>query len=147
MFRLKEREDGLSLKEGSKSDTALVGELAFLVNRLKERPDAAKEPLFSQLVRKLENAGYETGISPDVEAESSSKVSSASSVEEVKPTSDHGTGPPRRAGQPRRLEWDHSLADRYEAFGLVENGQMVVIEEEPVFKEGKVIRKGQAVPE
>ncbi|MDR2368540.1 MAG: hypothetical protein LBF58_10635 [Deltaproteobacteria bacterium] len=47
---------------------------------------------------------------------------------------------------PRRLEWDESLRDLYEPFGLIENGRKVLIEEEPVYRDGKVIRKGQAVP-
>jgi hypothetical protein len=112
MFRLKGADIGTAEPESSHKE--LLGEAAYLVSRLKARPVVAEEPLFNQLVRRFENAGFETGS--------------------------HG-------GSPRRLVWDESLADRYETFGLIENGRGVVIEEEPVLKDGKIIRKGQAVPE
>ncbi|MDR2406219.1 MAG: hypothetical protein LBE27_07615 [Deltaproteobacteria bacterium] len=44
------------------------------------------------------------------------------------------------------LEWSDSLKSRYETFGYVKTGQMVTVEEEPVVKNGEVLRKGQVVP-
>jgi hypothetical protein len=48
---------------------------------------------------------------------------------------------------PRKLLWDDSLKDTYEPFGLIDIGQRVTIEDEPVIKDGQVVRKGLAVPE
>jgi ubiquitin len=113
MYRLKES-SGAGL-EGQGLGVPLAGDLAHLVKRLRARPEMEKEPLFNQLVRRLETAGFETG-------------------------------PPDGVG-PRRLEWDESLSDRYEPFGLIEKGRTVIIEEEPVIRDGKVIRRGLAAPE
>jgi hypothetical protein len=52
-----------------------------------------------------------------------------------------------RAGVRRRLAWEDGLGNLYETFGLIGKDQMVVIEEEPVLREGKVVQKGLAVPE
>ncbi|MDR3135110.1 MAG: hypothetical protein LBU69_03335 [Deltaproteobacteria bacterium] len=115
MYRLRESEPEGSLSGNTRPGAELAGEVAFLVSRMRAKPELENEPLFSQLVRKLDNAGFET----------------------------KATG---EAKGPRVIEWDDSLADRYEPFGLIEKGNKAVIEEEPVFKDGKVIRKGQAVP-
>ncbi|MDR2455646.1 MAG: hypothetical protein LBE49_03495, partial [Deltaproteobacteria bacterium] len=48
---------------------------------------------------------------------------------------------------PTALFWDDGLRERYDTFGLVRSGQKVVVEEEPVIKDDRVIRKGLVVPE
>lgn len=54
------------------------------------------------------------------------------------------TGPPGAREEP--LVWDESLASDYDTFGLVRAGQRVVVEEEPVRKDGLVVRRGLVRP-
>jgi hypothetical protein len=49
------------------------------------------------------------------------------------------------SGKP--MVWDEGLKELYDTFGYIKNGQKVIIEEEPIFKDGKVVKKGQAVLE
>jgi MFS family permease len=44
------------------------------------------------------------------------------------------------------LKWSESLKERYDTFGYVKMGEMVSVEEEPIVKNGMVLRKGQVVP-
>jgi hypothetical protein len=48
---------------------------------------------------------------------------------------------------PAPLLWEDGLRERYDTFGLARAGQKVVVEEEPVVKDGRVVRKGLVVPE
>jgi MFS family permease len=45
------------------------------------------------------------------------------------------------------LVWEEGMRDRYDTFGLARAGQKVAVEEQPVIKDGKVVRKGMVVPE
>ncbi|MDR1395027.1 MAG: hypothetical protein LBK52_02505 [Deltaproteobacteria bacterium] len=117
MFRLPEAASGGFPADSKISeDRALAAEAAGLVRRLRASPELEKNPVFGELVRKLNNRGYDT---------------------EPLPQSD----------EPRSLTWDDSLSLSYEPFGLIENGQRVTIETEPVFQDGQVVRKGLAVPQ
>ncbi|MDR0620394.1 MAG: hypothetical protein LBJ61_00715 [Deltaproteobacteria bacterium] len=116
-FRIKEAVAAQSESKKYDRDEGLLAELAFLAGRVRAKPGLKDDPSFSQLIRKLENAGF-VAETPEV---------------------------PEKG--PRKLPWEAGLAELYEPFGIIEAGRLVVIEEEPVFKDGKVIRKGQAVPE
>ncbi|HYN77184.1 MAG TPA: hypothetical protein VES73_05265 [Lamprocystis sp. (in: g-proteobacteria)] len=57
------------------------------------------------------------------------------------------TAPPRfaqpdQATRPR-LRWDPDLAQQYRAFGLIEDGDTVIVEDEPVIVNGTVLEKGR----
>jgi hypothetical protein len=53
-------------------------------------------------------------------------------------------GPPE--GKSARVSWTEGMGEMYETFGWVKAGGQVIIEEEPVIRNGEVIKKGQAVP-
>jgi hypothetical protein len=53
--------------------------------------------------------------------------------------------PPAQSIGPQQLIWTADLKDLYETFGLVEDGQPVLVEEEPIVRDGHVLRKGQVV--
>ncbi|MDR2198696.1 MAG: hypothetical protein LBR53_04460 [Deltaproteobacteria bacterium] len=44
------------------------------------------------------------------------------------------------------LSWEPGLREKYETFGYVKTGDKVSVEEEPVVKDGVVMKKGQVVP-
>jgi hypothetical protein len=147
MFRLKDSATSIEQAKKSRAEIELTADLAFLVSRMRSRPEPEREPLFSQLVRKLENAGFE--IPDPSNSQTGAQISSQTGAQNNSQTGSRAssqTSSRSKEQPPRKLAWDDSLADRYEPFGLIENGQQVIIEEEPVYKDGKVIRKGQAVP-
>ena len=49
---------------------------------------------------------------------------------------------PDQASRPR-LHWDAELARQYRAFGLIEDGDTVIVEDEPVIVNGSVLEKGR----
>jgi hypothetical protein len=49
---------------------------------------------------------------------------------------------PTQAERPRR-RWDAELAQQYRAFGLIEEGDTVIVEDEPVIVNGNVLEKGR----
>jgi hypothetical protein len=49
-------------------------------------------------------------------------------------------------GKSKTIIWNSDLTSDYETFGLILDGETAVIEEDPVFKEGRVVRKGMVVP-
>jgi pimeloyl-ACP methyl ester carboxylesterase len=133
MFRLKDGRLGFDADQKSRSNEELPEEVAYIVSRMLGKPELAREPLFTQLLRKLEKAGFEFPAVND----------SQIAITAAGPRAQLGSG----SRGPRKLAWEASLVDRYEPFGFIEDGRMVIIEEEPVYKNGKVVRKGQAVPE
>ena len=115
-FRIKEAVAAQSETKKNDREQGLLGELAFLARRVRAKPEMEDDPSFSQLIRKLENAGFVT------------------------------EAPEAAEKSPRKLPWEAGLAELYEPFGQIEVGRLVIIEEEPVYKDGQVVRKGQAVP-
>ena len=49
---------------------------------------------------------------------------------------------PNQASRPR-LHWDSDLARQYRAFGLIEDGDPVIVEDDPVIVNGSVLEKGR----
>lgn len=91
----------------------LLAGLAADVRKLVSGPGALEDARLSGLARRLENAGFELA-SP--------------------------AGGPEG---PEEFPWDPARADLYETFGYIRRGEAVVVEEEPVVRDGKVLRKGQ----
>ena len=60
-----------------------------------------------------------------------------------------GVGTPPRFVQPDpatarpRLRWEAGLAQQYRPFGLIEEGDTVIVEDEPVIVNGKLVEKGR----
>ncbi|MDR2338525.1 MAG: hypothetical protein LBF40_00045 [Deltaproteobacteria bacterium] len=97
----------------------LLAETVALVKRLLAKGGEAGEGegyLLSDLRRKLSLAGFEMG---------------------------DDSGP---AGAGKALVWSESMKSSYDTFGHVRPGESVTVEEEPVTKDGRVLRKGQVVP-
>jgi hypothetical protein len=94
-------------------DVSLIQDVAAVVKRLRAKEGLEDDPVFSELCRKLNNAGYETdGL----------------------------------ASAGRQILWDEEAALKYDSFGLVRKGQALAVEEEPIVKDGQVVKKGLAVP-
>jgi hypothetical protein len=55
--------------------------------------------------------------------------------------------PPRfvqsAGGERPRLRWNPGLAQQYRPFGLIEEGDTVIVEDEPVIQNGNVLEKGR----
>jgi hypothetical protein len=52
----------------------------------------------------------------------------------------------KATSEQRLIVWEEQMSSDYKTFGLVRPGQTLVIEEEPVRKDGQIIRKGLVVP-
>ncbi|MDR3205201.1 MAG: hypothetical protein LBV23_10775 [Deltaproteobacteria bacterium] len=50
------------------------------------------------------------------------------------------------AKDPLTITWSPSSSEFYEPFGLIRNGQEAIVEEEPIVKDGLVLKKGLATP-
>ncbi len=50
-----------------------------------------------------------------------------------------------RSGRPERarLRWSPALEQHYRPFGLIEEGDTVIVEDEPVIQNGSVLEKGR----
>ncbi|MDR2349226.1 MAG: hypothetical protein LBF41_01200, partial [Deltaproteobacteria bacterium] len=107
MFRLGEKTE----PSDAGGELKLLEDLVPLVKRLKGNPEVDGLAAFSQLTRKMENAGFDLTLK------------------------NKGTAP-------ESLVWDGSLSDSYDTFGRVKNGQRVIVEEEPLIKDGEVLKKG-----
>jgi hypothetical protein len=112
MFRLKERKETYDTVD----ETKLIKDIVPLIRKLKDNPLLNDEVLFSQIVQKIENAGFD--MTPLASRDS-----------------------------PAILVWEQSLIERYNTFGYIKLGQKVIVEEEPLIKDGEVIKKGLVAPE
>jgi hypothetical protein len=72
---------------------------------------------------------------------------SAALAELARKLANHGYELEAAPKEAQRLAWAPELSSRYETFGLVRPGQIVVVEEEAVIKDGAVAAKGLVAPE
>jgi hypothetical protein len=54
--------------------------------------------------------------------------------------------PEPRQVAPKVLAWQAIMAKSYDTFGLVREGQSVIVEEEPIIRDGEVLKKGLVCP-
>lgn len=101
-------------------DGELLVRIVPLVRTMLANPVLAESPALDELARRLANHGF------DLASEPAALLSAA---------------------QPAVLVWEAGLSASYDTFGLIRAGQRVVVEEQPVIKDGRVVRKGMVALE
>jgi hypothetical protein len=110
LYRL-DNQSKLRLKAETVDSSDLALSLVEPITKLMAQANLADNLPFSEIVRKMENAGFK--LNPYIPGQ-----------------------------KPLELIWEAKLSDSYDTYGLIQNGQIVIVEEEPIIKDGQVVKKG-----
>jgi hypothetical protein len=121
---------------------AVIPLAAVLIYRIKEKRGPSESYKDSSLIGEIAPLILRLGEDPRYKddaalSEAARRLSNAGFAMEVSPGSE-----PQRS-----LVWERSLADRYDTFGLVKEGETVLVEKEPLVKNGEVFTKGLVIRE